>query len=267
MKFYIDINVKDIPTIGYSSDAKGKCKEMSSDQGDLLLTVESNFAREICTRDGYRLEDKCGRKGPGSVVTLCFDDFTAEGSNHPWWYHLLRNRIISTQATEQYGSGQGIAVTEEVTYGSAIAKVRHQQADWGQNGEVVYVVKISAKGNSSLDDAISLHHDIINTNPRRRHDRYKIFPETHDGDQISVAFEYEPEKNAFETVLYAIRKHLDQAEPEKEGGKEVFSDFKLETTLQANVVERYSKPLCKIIGLHVVNIYYKDNIMIVRYTE
>lgn len=163
MKFYVDIGVADLPIIEYSTSAEEKFRQLPTPKGDLLLAVSKNFARGICVRDGQYFEDQKNNKGPGDICTLCFDDFTARGTlhNQPDWYHLLKNRIVATRAEEAYGPGQGITVTEMVAYGSATAKVRHQQAEWGRNGELVYVVKIEATGVNSLDDARVLHQRII----------------------------------------------------------------------------------------------------------
>lgn len=95
----------------------------------------------------------------------------------------------------------------------------------------------------------------------------KIFPHTKKGDQISVAFEYEEEINAFNAALNAIKDHLEDPESAKEveGKKEVFRSLKLRTTLQAEVASNYNREMMEILGIQVLNVFGKNHITIVRY--
>ena len=160
MKFYVDINVRGLPTTEYSTSAGNVFKELDQ---DVLLANHVNYARRICFRDGRFFEGLSDQKGPGDICTLIFDDFVP-GLNlddNPEWYELLIDRIVAVRAQECYGPGQGITVAENVTHGSAVARIRNQQAEWGKNGELVYEVKIIAKGFKSLSDARHLHAMIL----------------------------------------------------------------------------------------------------------
>ncbi|MCA9357549.1 hypothetical protein H6784_04965 [Candidatus Nomurabacteria bacterium] len=163
MKFYIDINVKGLRTIIFKDAAKDDFEKLSTEQGDLLLVVNSNYPRGICLRDGSYYEGRRDQCGLGDICTIEFDDFEPSMTldDNPEWHDLLKERIVAVRAQEQYGPGQGIAVSERKTYGSAVARIRNQQSNWGRDGVLVYVVKIVATGPQSLKDAIALHKMIL----------------------------------------------------------------------------------------------------------
>ncbi len=97
---------------------------------------------------------------------------------------------------------------------------------------------------------------------------HKIFPHTHDGDQISISFDHIEEKDAFQAALEIIRAFLESTEPEeKEGGKEIWKNRKLKTTLQAEVASCKVDQLISILGVRALNVYGKDDVWIVRYAE
>jgi hypothetical protein len=86
----------------------------------------------------------------------------------------------------------------------------------------------------------------------------KIFPQTADGDQISVSFDYAEEMRAFEEVTEAVRFHLNQSgvtEGEVPG-------FKFKTTLQYEVANQHSEIIRKIFGLQTFNAWSKDSVTI-----
>lgn len=99
----------------------------------------------------------------------------------------------------------------------------------------------------------------------------KIFPKTHDGDQISVTFRHAEEKNAFESAVAAIRNHIQspRSKKKKKNGVEVFSDFRLATTLQAEVLQdnTYRAAAKKILGIYLLNLSGRDDVTIVRYVS
>ena len=161
MIFHIDINVADLTRVDYSNQAREAFSK--SPNANLVLACHPNYERSICLRTGLVYDDKTGKKGPGNVVTLNFDDFVPGlGPDAvPPWYEDLKDRIVATSAYQEYGPAQGIRVTERWVFGSAVARVRHQQASWGRNGEIVFVVKIVATGPSSLKDALALHAELL----------------------------------------------------------------------------------------------------------
>lgn len=163
MKFYVDINVKDLPATRYRNTSAGDFEKLPAEQGDLLLATSSDYERCICFRDGRYYKGQDNQKGPGDICTIEFDDFVPGMmlDDNPEWYDLLKDRIVATRAQGVYGPGQGINVTEHIANGSAVARVRNQQAIWGRNGELVYVVKITATGPESLKDARKLHSMIL----------------------------------------------------------------------------------------------------------
>jgi hypothetical protein len=86
----------------------------------------------------------------------------------------------------------------------------------------------------------------------------KIFPYTADGDQISVSFDYDEERRAFEKVLEDLRIHI-----QKSGVKEGEAPgFKFKTTLQYEVSSRHSDVIRKIFGLQTFNVWSKDSVSI-----
>lgn len=161
MKYYVDICVKDLPTTTVYATAADDFEEMPIEQGDLLLASEPNFVRGICFRDGRYYKGQNNQIGPGDVCTLVFDDFEPGMmlKDNPEWYDLLKDRIVVVQAQEGYGPDQGIAVNENITYGSAVARIRNQLMERG--GMPVIVVKITATGPASLEDARILHSMIL----------------------------------------------------------------------------------------------------------
>ena len=165
MKFYVDIDVKGLPTTRFTLTAEHDFKKMPPQKGNLLVANESGYSRCICFRDGSCYEGRPDQKGAGDVCTIEFDDFVPGMTieHEPKWYYLLKDRIIGVQATEGYGPGQGIAVTEHITEGSAVARIRNQQATWGTNDVLVYQVKITASGPQSLSDARKLHAKILSS--------------------------------------------------------------------------------------------------------
>ncbi len=161
MIFIIEINVADLPKVEYMSQASEAFKK--SPGADLILACHPNYERSVCTRTGYAYRDQTNKCGPGDVVTFKFDDFKPGlGPDAvPPWYEYLKDRIVATTASVDYGPAQGIRVTERREFGSAVACVRHQQASWGSNGELVFTVKIAATGPSSLKDALALHAQLL----------------------------------------------------------------------------------------------------------
>ena len=153
MKFYVDINVKGLPTCVWGQN--DDFKKLPLENGDLLVTTGEGGVNTICFRDGRRFQDVRERRGKHDTCTLVFDDFHPDitPDDDPDWYDELCDRILCVRAQESYGSAHGIQVRENYKYGCATAKIRHQQSDWGKNGELVYFVKISAKGEDSLRDA------------------------------------------------------------------------------------------------------------------
>jgi hypothetical protein len=86
----------------------------------------------------------------------------------------------------------------------------------------------------------------------------KIFPHTADGDQLSVSFDYDEERRAFEKVLENIRDHL-----EKSGVTEgEVPGFKFDTTLQYEVANQHSDIIRKIFSLQTFNVWSKDSVSI-----
>lgn len=159
MKFLVKIDVKGLQTIDYVHSAKCRFKEMPHE--NILVATNQSSTRSICFRDGNNFDDVLYQKGPGDSITLSFDDFVPglTAGNFPEWYEKLRSRIISVDAQEQYGHGQGIKVTERKIHGSATARVRHQQVSYG--GDLCYCVKIHADGVTALAEAMMLHELIL----------------------------------------------------------------------------------------------------------
>ncbi len=165
MKFFVDIDVVGLPTTRYSVSAANDFKQLSKEEGDLLLAnSHTNYPRSICFRDGRDFSGLADQTGPGDICTLVFDDFQPGMTlnDQPPWYGLLKKRVVAVRAEENYGPGQRLPTVETITYRSATARIRHQQARWGNAGVLVHVVKIIAKGTDALDDARHLHTDILN---------------------------------------------------------------------------------------------------------
>ncbi len=163
MKFHVDVDVKGLPTCRYSNTAPNDFKVLATEKGDLMLATDSSFARSICFRDGRHYDGLPHQKGPGDVCTLVFDDFVPGITlgDKPAWYKKLSNRILSVSATADYGPGQGITVSEDRRFGSAIARIRNCQPAWGNSGQFGYTVKITATGKNALDDARALYAQIL----------------------------------------------------------------------------------------------------------
>jgi len=100
---------------------------------------------------------------------------------------------------------------------------------------------------------------------------HKLFFRCHDGDEISVMFDYPQEGTAFEQVLRAITGHLrnnsNWSWNENYGGCMESNGLKLITTLQRDMAAKKSQDLRKITGLFVANFPSVDNITLVRHCK
>lgn len=105
--------------------------------------------------DSWNLEEAWG--------TLTFEDLYVGGTpeDRPWWFEVLKDRIVSTSGQQDYGPEQGLSVSESVTHKSAEARIRCQQSPSSRSGCVFTVLISSEGGPDSLGDALKLHSMIL----------------------------------------------------------------------------------------------------------
>ncbi len=163
MKFYVCINLKGINLVSYAGDAK-KRFETPGNQDTLLLTDPSapHIDTELCTRDGSVIK-LCHHNKKDLTADIEYDDFVvgANEDTRPPWFNILKDRIVATSASEDYGPEQRLRVAESLVCGTAWARIRCVQSQWNRSG-CVFVVKIAAKGDhTSFEDAVRLHAQIL----------------------------------------------------------------------------------------------------------
>ena len=76
-------------------------------------------------------------------------------------YSRLKPCIETTIGIQYHGEGQGLKVSEELTFGSAKARIRCIQSPEGKNVVIVYEVKIIGYGTESLEDSLTLYQNIL----------------------------------------------------------------------------------------------------------
>lgn len=164
MKLYVRINLTDINLVGYAGDAK-KRFETPGNQDTVLLTDPSSMPHidaELCTRDGSVIK-LCHHDKKNLTADIEYDDFVV-GMNvedRPPWFNILKDRIVATSGSEDYGPEQRLRVAESLVCGAAEARIRCVQSLWNRSG-CVFVVKITAKGDhTSFEDALRLHAQIL----------------------------------------------------------------------------------------------------------
>lgn len=165
MKFYARIKLDGIGFVRFSHMAD---QEFKTRADDLLLTDPGEWqnrdSMSLCIRDlgEFKLTRIHWKKGADSkegTGCLEYDDFVVGTTpdDRPLWFDRVKDRIVETTASNEYGHAQGLRVAESVAHGSAEARIRCEQSKYVRSG-CVFKVMILAKGDgTSFGDAVRLH--------------------------------------------------------------------------------------------------------------
>ena len=88
----------------------------------------------------------------------------------------------------------------------------------------------------------------------------KIFPTTFDDDTISVLFEYEEEKRAFEEVVQKLEERIMLNGKNRETS---ITDFEFPSTLAMDVATARTGAICQIVGLKAFSVWSRRSSTIV----
>lgn len=163
MKFIIYLDVCGLPRAVIGHQANGRFEVIQEGKAEAFFIAGSGSKHGISFRSGDYLEVEA--TGQSDLCAARFDDFKPDLSleDMPEWYERLKDSIVSVHGEAYYGCAQGIAVTECNIYGCAVGIVRNVVVELGprKTPELVYAVRISAKGPDSLSDALKLHQQIL----------------------------------------------------------------------------------------------------------
>lgn len=162
MKFNIRFSLSGIPVYDHNEGGV-KSAFAESDVLQMLFVKRGSVGKKFLALRSGELFELDNFDAEKNEIDILYDDFKVAviPEYPPLWYPLLLERIISTEGIEEYGSGQGIQVKENINFGTAFARVRNVQARYGNSGQFVFCVKIKSSGKESFLDSLKLHARIL----------------------------------------------------------------------------------------------------------